>query len=249
MRPALSHIPVPMPTSWQQLPWGEWLLQQVAAGLDPWWPKLFGYHMVKLGPLATSLNASLSPIRHQLVISADAGDAYAELEALPIRCRTVDACVLPLVLDFHQDPHQVLREADRILVEGGHMVIVSYNPLSPLALGLASPTHRSKPPWNGRLFTPNRVKDWLGLLGYQVVGEEPLAFSSFLWSPDKFVWPQQMLHQYLPASGSVYMLVARKLAAPLTPAKPLWRPRKRLVVAPAALGRGAAKQHRQTESG
>ncbi|USD36140.1 MULTISPECIES: class I SAM-dependent methyltransferase [Ferrimonas] len=244
MRPAYSHNAITPPANWQQLPWGDWLCQQISAGLDSWWPKLFGYHMVKLGPLAPQLNSGLCSIRHQMVITATGGDMWGDLDDLPLQCRSVDACLLPLVMDFHQDPHGVMREADRVLVEGGHMVIVGFNPVSPAGMGLLSPSCRKRYPWNGRMFTPNRIKDWLGLLGYQIVGHEPLAFSSLLWSPDRFLWPQQWMAQQTPSLASVYLIVARKLAVPLTPARPLWRPKKRLIASPAAMGREAAGQRR-----
>ena len=247
MRPAYSFDSIAPPANWSQLPWGDWLQQQVSAGLDNWWPRLFGYHLIKLGPLSTDLNSRLCSIRHQVAIHAEGGDAWGEVDDLPLRCRSVDACIMPMVLDFHQDPHGVIREADRVLVEGGHLVIIGFNPLSPAGLGLLSPSLRKRYPWKGRMFTPNRVRDWLGVLGYQLVAQEPLAFSSLLWSPDRFVWPQQWMAQQTPYLASVYMLVARKVAVPMTPVRPRWRPRKRLITSPAAVGRTAAESRRALE--
>jgi len=37
---------------------------------------------------------------------------------------------MPHTLEFTNDPHQVLREVDRVLIPEGHVVILAFNPWS-----------------------------------------------------------------------------------------------------------------------
>ncbi|VTP60588.1 Methyltransferase domain [Serratia rubidaea] len=53
-------------------------------------------------------------------------DAYQ----LPFAAKSVDACLLAHSLPYADDPHRMLREVDRILIDDGWLVISSFNPLS-----------------------------------------------------------------------------------------------------------------------
>ena len=44
----------------------------------------------------------------------------------------MDACLLANTLNFAQDPHQILREAHRVLKDDGWIYITLFNPMSPL---------------------------------------------------------------------------------------------------------------------
>ena len=89
------------------------------------------------------------------------------------------------------------------------------------------PFSRQKLPWSGRFFTPARVKDWLNLLGFEVIKDERFIYSSLARGSrlSRFGPWQNFCQQYLKPMGSVYMLVARKRVTPLTPIKPKWHAR------------------------
>lgn len=55
---------------------------------------------------------------------------YAEPLALPFAPQSLDLLVLPHALEASPDPHAVLREAERVLVPEGRVVIIGFNPLS-----------------------------------------------------------------------------------------------------------------------
>ena len=63
---------------------------------------------------------------------AGTGDVSVEADyaALPFAAGSVDLVVLPHVLEFAANPHQVLREVERVLVPEGHVVIAGFNPVS-----------------------------------------------------------------------------------------------------------------------
>lgn len=214
----MENTSVIAPQRWPDLPNGESIQSQVEQVLQPWWPRVFGYHMLKLGPLSADLSMPGLPIGRQFSVF-DAHDASlrANFNALPIQNGVIDAVVMNMLLEFETDPYKLLRETDRVLISGGYLFIVGFNPLSPAFIGKALPKFQDKLPWCGRFFTPSRVKDWLGLLGYQVLADERVIHHHLLSEiTEESIW-QHALKAWLPGTGSVYVIVARKLESPLTP--------------------------------
>lgn len=93
----------------------------------------------------------------------------ADVDELPIRSGSIDACLLAHLLDFSNDPHQILREVERVLTPDGWIIISGFNPYSLVGLGRLLPNLRRRLPWSARMFSPERVLDWLHLLGFEVV--------------------------------------------------------------------------------
>ncbi|MGL5410231.1 MAG: methyltransferase domain-containing protein [Shewanella sp.] len=208
------------PQQWEDLPNGEALQQAVAEQLAPWWPRVFGYHLLKLGPLSAALSSMASPVAHHFSLAShQEASMIGELANLPLQNGVIDAVVMSLLLEFEPDPYRILRETDRILIAGGYLFIVGFNPLSSAFLGKLWPKYQERLPWNGRFFMPSRVRDWLGLLGYQVVSDERLVYHPLMGELSDGRILQQTLASWLPSAGSLYLIVARKLESPLTPVR------------------------------
>lgn len=95
----------------------------------------------------------------------------AESGWLPFDTASLDLVTLPHTLDFAASPHQTLREAARVLRPEGRLILTAFNPLSfwwlrqkSVALGLAPylPTHTVP-------ISLYRLKDWLALLGFEII--------------------------------------------------------------------------------
>ena len=212
------------PLVWQDLPFGEMLQAEIETELAAWWPRVFGYHLLKVGSLSSQLNSLHCNIaRHFSVYDGLGASIQADPHYLPVQQSTIDTVLSCFLLEFEQDPYQILREFDRVLIRSGYIFIVGFNPISPAFIGKILPKYQTQLPWNGQFFMPTRVKDWLGLLGYQVLADERLIFHSLLGSQTKVLhqppWWQKSIAHWLPSSGSVYLIVARKLTSPLTPIK------------------------------
>src|SRR5690625_7142418 len=54
----------------------------------------------------------------------------AQPEALPFETQSIDLILLPHVLENAYDPHQVLREVERVLVTEGRVIITGFITLS-----------------------------------------------------------------------------------------------------------------------
>lgn len=206
------------PEHWEDLPNGDALKQAVADKLADWWPRVFGYHLLKLGPLSAEISTMASPVAHHFSLCSDPNASLmGDFCHLPIQNGVIDAVVMSLLLEFETDPYRILRETDRVLIAGGYLFIVGFNPLSPVFLGKLWPKYQAELPWCGRFFMPSRVRDWLGLLGYQVVSDERLVYHPLIGELNRGRFLQQSLASWLPSAGSLYVIVARKLEFPLTP--------------------------------
>lgn len=53
---------------------------------------------------------------------------------LPFADKSVDVCLLAHTLPWCTDPHRLLREADRVLIDDGWLVISGFNPISLMGL-------------------------------------------------------------------------------------------------------------------
>ena len=90
---------------------------------------------------------------------------------LPFAENGVDLIVLPHVLEFTDEPHQLLREVHRVIRPEGHLIIAGFNPFS--LFGAKRYFGREQTmPWTGNFIALYRLKDWLSLLGFEVVGRQ-----------------------------------------------------------------------------
>ncbi len=194
-------------------------------------PRLFGYHLVALGvPTATDLLAT-SPIAHRCrldAISPPAGssvDLLADPACLPLASDSIDVVVAPHVLEFVAEPHAVLREIDRVLIPEGHAVILGFNPFSLWGVRRLLHARSRTAPWDARLLSARRVRDWLTLLGFDTLAVRYYCYR-LPWTRTlhRLTLLERLGPKYWPAGGGGYVLLARKRVSTLTPIKPSWRP-------------------------
>jgi SAM-dependent methyltransferase len=157
----------------------------------------------------------------------------AHSPVLPVQSDSVDVVVLPHTLEFETAPHDTLREVERILVAEGHAVILGFNPFSLWGLWrLFRWNRRAHPPWHGAFRSMLRIKDWLALLGFDIV-----LIRTFFFRPPlrhvgmmrRLAWLERLGGRLWPYLGGAYIVVARKRVVTLTPIKPRWRPRRSLL--------------------
>ena len=224
---------------WYERPIGKLLRKHEQIQLEQMLSNLFGYHIVQVGCLSGDDLLASSRISHHFLLDPNGDGDWAKIsacaypDAIPLASDSVDVAVLPHTLEFDRDPHQILREVDRILIPEGHIVILGFNPWS--LWGLRSLLHRRSRnvPWCGDLLSINRVKDWMGLLGYDVV-----AIQCFFYRPPfqrrglmrKLKFMERAGRKLWPGSAGCYTLVAKKRVTTLTPIKPRWRANPRTLV-------------------
>jgi len=204
--------------NWKQLTNGEMLLKQTQQRVNDYLPHCFGYHLLKLGRLSSLLDTSNSSISHQINCAASGKDIglLADLHQLPLQDSSVDLCILAHELDFSSDPHQLLREIDRVLTLDGTLILSGYNPIS--LFGLRS-LLKPKRPQTARLFLLSRVLDWLYLLGFEVQQKKHFDFLGGAINGSVSSAIENIGQGYLSCFCSVYFIVAKKRSLPMTPIK------------------------------
>ncbi|MGF1803664.1 SAM-dependent methyltransferase, partial [Aliivibrio sifiae] len=96
IKPALLDKKIEKPHSWSDIPHGEWIGELIQSRLDEWCPKLFGYHMLKIGGLSAELDSRFCNIKHQVNLDNKNSlkNIVSELPQLPFLEKSIDACVL-----------------------------------------------------------------------------------------------------------------------------------------------------------
>jgi len=228
MKPALAFRQPHYPKSWSDLPQGETILAAIDKCLQPWWQKFFGYHLFKMGALSAEIDTSACMIKNQVSSTPKGGNGnvIGDIDDLPLQQHSIDVCLLSHALEFSLDPHHVIREANRVLIPNGYLIITGYNPMSLAGLNRFIPYRRQQTPWNEHFFSPLRVKDWLHLMGFEILADQRCLHSSFIGKASQNKISQRckkMAQQYLTSFGSIYIIVAKKRVLPLTPIKPKWQ--------------------------
>lgn len=186
---------------------------------------IFGFNALQIGlPQRELLQAN----RMALKLRIGSGNNVAircDPMALPIANQSIDLVVLPHVLEFAADPHQILREVERVLIPEGQVIITGFNPLS--LWGLRRRLRRTSSfPWNGSYLSPLRLKDWLMLLGFDV---DRGNYGCYAPPCEQQQWLQRWRfletagRRWWKFSGAVYMLRAVKRVHGMRLITPNWR--------------------------
>jgi SAM-dependent methyltransferase len=196
-------------------------------------PKLYGTTALQLGRIGQMdlLDSCVAPTRIVLDLLSDPRDrlVLGQPEALPFDGRSIDTALLPHTLDFCDDPHKVLRETARVLSPEGHIVILGFNPVSLWGLRRSLTRRPRQVPWSGRFYRLARIKDWLALLDFQVTHgnmlfyQPPLAREGVM---ERMHFLDRMGDRWWPLMAAVYMVVARKRVAGMTPLPLRWKTRR-----------------------
>jgi SAM-dependent methyltransferase len=173
--------------------------------------------------------------QHRTCIAPDASGPHAiraSYDALPITSNSVEAVLLPHTLEHCARPHQLLREVERVLVGEGSVVICAFSPWGPWGARHYTSSGRF-PPHAARLLSEHRTRDWLTLLGFEVVAARRYLFappwSQRMFGLDPDSWLEQQGPLLAPPLAGAYLLKARKRVHAVTPIRPAWTSRPVLV--------------------
>ena len=215
---------------WFQSPLGAYLLTRERAWLDRVVPDIFGFHAIQLGlPKCDLLRESR--IVHRVIVSPDDvsehGQVRAQFHELPFETQSIDLCVLPHVLEFSENPHEILREIDRVLRPEGRVLILGFNPWS--LFGTRKLWTSKGYPWQGQFVSLVRIKDWLQLLGLEPASGQLACYippcESEKWQR-RFRFMESAGDRWWGVAGGVYMLEAIKRVQGMRLIAPAWRDKK-----------------------
>jgi SAM-dependent methyltransferase len=219
-------------TDWFATSLGAYVVAQERTWVDAVVPDIFGFHAVQLGAAGGDWLTE-NRIPHRLVIDAAGGGPLAARPThLPIATQSVDLVIAPHLLEFAPEPHDVLREIDRILRPEGKFILTSFNPWSLWGVKRTLATEEgAAPPWSAQFISLPRIKDWLALLGHDVVAGRLACyappFASTRWR-QRFAFMEAMGDRWWGVGGGVYMLMSVKRVAGMRLMAPAWANRKNL---------------------
>lgn len=225
---------------WLLSPAGAYVRAFEQACLDELTADIFGYNAVQIGvPLIDALAASRMPNKWQ---AATRTSTASELEfaasgkqiavaldfaELPFASQSLDLVVLPHVLEFAAEPHQVLREVERVLIPEGQVIICGFNPASMWGMrqGLQRLGSHGYLPAAGEFISMPRMKDWLKLLNLSVGGSHfgcyAPPFRTAKWL-DRFAMMESAGGRWWPYLGAVYIVHAIKRVKGMHLIGPAW---------------------------
>lgn len=212
--------------TWLNTPRGRYLLAWEQARFDQAVVDLFGFNAVQIGLSGQDLlRNNRMTFRFRCSRSADAEVRFDGVD-LPFANQSVDLVLLPHVLEFSSNPHQLLREVERVLVPEGSVIIAGFNPYSLWGVRRALSGNIGEMPWRGQYLSVPRLKDWLSLLGMEprqtsfgcyappVASDAWLHRWSFMEAPGDRWWP---------FAGGAYLLQAVKRVPGVRLIMPRWR--------------------------
>lgn len=222
---------------WLESPIGAMLFERENELLQEALSDVFGFELLQIGswgPPRELLKSARTQHARWLAPDARGPDAVRSLcHELPIANASVEAVLLPHTLEHEAHPHELLREVERVLTGEGNVVICGFNPFS--AWGLRHRLSRAGfPPQIGRMLSEHRLRDWLVLLGFEVISTREYLFTP-PWkhglSPRQRRWLEEQGRRIVPVLNGAYVMKACKRVHGLTPIRPLaLRSRKAAVV-------------------
>jgi SAM-dependent methyltransferase len=232
---------------WFETTLGQRLLSHEQAIYDSAVGDMFGFYAVQMGsPQINCLQQSRVP--NIIATGNTTGHVLCESSYLPFAENSIDLLCMPHILEFSDNPHQTLREAARVLVPEGHVMLTIFNPMS--FWGLKKRMIKAKSyPWYGQFFSLSRIKDWLALLGLEVVDvhffSHELPINNEKWLK-RLSFIERIGRRWWPMMGGQYVIVAKKRVVNITLLKPKW---KRSLLQPGLVigGHKNMNQHQQKQ--
>ncbi len=211
--------------TWLAGPLGAMLLEQECAIVARALECAFGLHCVQVGAWGEG-NAflALARTRRAALVAASAANGaalVAEPGELPLQSDSVDVMLLPHTLEFAADPHEVLREAGRVLTGEGELVVLGFEPLGSWSLRHAF-TRGGCPPGLCRRISAQRLAEWLKLVGFEVGATQRYLYAPPLASlrtgTARGVF-ERIGRRAWPRFSGAYLLHARKRVHSMTPVR------------------------------
>lgn len=222
---------------WLHTPAGDYVRAWQQERLDMLTADIFGFNAIQIGlPQINALQANRMPNKWLTDTVIPPKDEYGpapqvvvvhDFTELPFASQSLDLVVLPHVLEFADEPHQVLREVERVLIPEGQVIICGFNPASLWGLrqvaGRLSGAHFL--PQNGEFISLPRLKDWLKLLNMEVnrghFGCYAPPCRSDKWLT-RFSFMERAGDRWWPYLGAVYIVQAIKRIRGMRLIGPAW---------------------------
>jgi SAM-dependent methyltransferase len=214
---------------WQNQRLGRTVMQHERSLLTPLLGEKLGSHLLQLSiagceplfdhsPILNKTFAQMSSVGEPFRFQANC-DLVIDPCNLPITNNMMDAVVLHHILEYTNNPYQVMREAHRVLTSGGQLFVMGFNPWSLMGVRKVL-TPFNKAPWSGSFRSWIKLVDGLKLLGFNVEMTQhaffELPFNGAVSVDGKSI-VERFGRKYNCFFGSTYAIVARKQTVGMEP--------------------------------
>lgn len=239
----MSNRPIIDWEEWLASPPGQYMLRWEAQQYDRTVADVFGYHAVQLGlPHIDTLRENRMPFSALALdgragphgpsaTHPDARQLLCRFDELPFDTQSIDLVTLPHILEFSEDPHEVLREVSRVLMPEGRVVVTCFNPMSLWGARQGLNRLGATPflPSDAQTVGFVRIKDWLKLLGFEIIrgrfGCYCPPYRTDRWL-QRAAFMEKAGDRWWPIFGSVYMISAVKRVKNIRLVGPAWKTAK-----------------------
>jgi len=213
-------------SGWLSTPQGAYVLDWELAQFDSAVDDVFGFRAVQVGlPEIDFLRQNR--IGHRFTLALEPGAALAaDPLQLPLASQSVDLVALPHVLEGHHNPHDVLREVERVLMPEGQVVISGFNTASLWRVRQMFSSRGNGAPWDAKFIGLLRLREWLRVLGFELNGGKfgcyAPPFRNQVWL-ERFAFMEKAGARWWPVTGGVYVVRAVKRVHGMRIVTPAWR--------------------------
>ena len=213
-------------SEWLSTPLGTRLLETEMRYFDHELADVFGFNAIQIGlPEFPYLRSNRMPFRCVTGIDGPVG-LRCDPCAMPLQTASIDLVVLPHTLEFSSNPHQVLREVERVLMPEGHVVLAGFNPWSLWGARRLAARGAATYPWCGQFITLPRIKDWMALLGFELAGGRMCSYAPPMHSEEwsrRWKFMEAAGDRWWPFAGGVYYLHGIKRVTGVRLITPQWK--------------------------
>jgi SAM-dependent methyltransferase len=216
---------------WYSSGLGQSILSELEQRLSHCLSDIFGFQGLQVGNIAPERDMLERAGLHRTFILDAPGrpaDLHGDVLSLPVATDSMKLVLFFHTLDFCGKPHQALREADRVLLDDGQLIVIGFNPYSAFGLRHLATGWRKREPWCGHFYSQSRVSEWLSVLDYRVLHNESLFVRPPVNS-HRMLWRLRRLEQLqkkFGKLGGLYILQARKQTVPMSLQRNVWLPKR-----------------------
>lgn len=211
------------------------LISLMIEKLSPYLAQVFGYHALLYSPLAEIICRQSLAIKHRVVVGPEVQHRHqlslvCHYESLPVASDSVDLVLLPHILQNVEQPHQVLRESERVLIPEGTLILIGRHPYRWQGIKKRANLCRASRKLSTGDISQRRILDWLRLLGLET--EQQIQLSTSYKKVEEMQlspWLKNISQYLCHYIASYYIIIAKKKVSSLTPIRPSWRRNKQLV--------------------
>ena len=202
-------------SDWYQQDSGKSMLKQIDTVLKNQLATYSGYFGIEFGFLDCGQQwLDSTNIKHRYYLGSQQSDIIADFENLPLAAETADCVLATHVLEFVGQPHQVLREIDRILIPEGKLVLLVFNPYSIQGLRKVFQSNE-RVPETGHFYPVWRLKEWLSVLGFGVQSVNYIAPAFTI--PENLDLTKNVVDHFFSWTGRVAIITATKKISRIIP--------------------------------